>query len=655
MKSVKTSVGTTYLYLRQLYCYSSVISALREKVSLPGFIEKCERWRNRVVHSDVYEDVYDGRMWTQFLNPDGIPFLSLPYNFALCLNVDWFQPFKHSMYACGAAYISILNLPRSERYSSDNVILLGVIPGPKEPELTINSFLEPLVDELLQLWNGVVMKAHNSSVLVRSALICVACDIPAARKVCGFVSHNSLLACSRCLKVFPTKCFGDKADYSGFDRDIWPPRSLAMHRMYALEHRDAVNKGQRKAIERDHGCRYCVLLKLPYFNPITMCIVDPMHNLLLGSAKHMLNVWKEMKLLTDDHFEAIQTKVDSFFTPEDVGRIPTKISSGCSGFKAEQWRNWTLLFSLYSLKDILPYSHYNCWQLFVKACHLLCRRTITSKEISDADMLLNEYCLTFENLYGKEHCNINLHLHGHLHECLKDYGPVYAFWLFAFERLNGILGSFHTNCHDLSLQIMRRFFRTKEFQLQTFSNEYKNDFSPLIEKCVYNKGSLKHTCLKDAIRDNTCVHPLPPVRESALTPEQRRSISNVICCVYPNIGESVEVLTLFQKCSALRVGEFLLGATSGRHKSAAIVFVKSADRPKLVHIHYFLKCSYVHMVDGRNTTSTLWLANISHLLEHPCKVWYGYPTEVWSKFEASESLFIPSLNIHSRVAYVSTR
>ena len=220
-------------------------------------------------------------------------------------------------------------------------------------------------------------------------------------------------------------------------------------------------------------------------------------------------------------------------------------------------------------------------------------------------MLLNEYCLAFEKLYGKEHCNINLHLHGHLHECLKDYGPVYAFWLFAFERLNGILGSFHTNCHDLSLQVMRRYLRTKEFQLQTFTNEYKEDLSPLIDKCIYNKGSLKHACLKAAIQDSTCVHPLPPVRESVLTLEQRQSISNIICREFPDIGDGIEVLALYKKCSTLRVGEFLLGSTSGRHKSAAIVFVKSADCPKLVNIHYFLKCSYVHKIEGKDSTSTL--------------------------------------------------
>ena len=83
-----------------------------------------------------------------------------------------------------------------------------------------------------------------------------------------------------------------------------------------------------KQKENQHGIRHCVLLKLPYFNPITMCIIDPMHNLLLGSAKHMMSVWKDLKLITDNHFEAIQAKVDSFCTPEDIGRIPTRILSG---------------------------------------------------------------------------------------------------------------------------------------------------------------------------------------------------------------------------------------------------------------------------------------------------------------------------------------
>ncbi len=104
------------------------------------------------------------------------------------LNVDWFQQTTHST---GVMYLAIQNLPRKERYLCENVIVVGVIPGPKEPKKTMNSFLQPLVDELLQLWEGVVMKGANGiNVLVRGALICVACDIPAARKVCGFLGHD---------------------------------------------------------------------------------------------------------------------------------------------------------------------------------------------------------------------------------------------------------------------------------------------------------------------------------------------------------------------------------------------------------------------------------------------------------------------------------
>ena len=85
---------------------------------------------------------------------------------------------------------------------------------------------------------------------------------------------------------------------------------------------------------------------------------------------------------------------------------------------------------------------------------------------TDPDSLLESFCKTFEQLYGKERLNINLHLHGHLYTCILDYGPVYSFWLSAFERLNGIMESFSTNCRDISLQLMRRFIAIHESGLR---------------------------------------------------------------------------------------------------------------------------------------------------------------------------------------------
>ena len=65
---------------------------------------------------------------------NGLPFLASPHNLVLSLNVDWFCPFKHTADSVGAIYVVIQNLPRNLRFKSENVLLCGIIPGPKEPK-----------------------------------------------------------------------------------------------------------------------------------------------------------------------------------------------------------------------------------------------------------------------------------------------------------------------------------------------------------------------------------------------------------------------------------------------------------------------------------------------------------------------------------------
>ena len=94
---------------------------------------------------------------------------------------------------------------------------------------------------------------------------------------------------------------------------------------------------------------------------------------------------------------------------------------------------------MYALRGILPQEHYRCWQTFVLACFHLCRRAITETDITKADLLLIKFCKTIENLFGNASITPNMHLHGHLSECINDYGSIYGFWLFSYERYNGIL------------------------------------------------------------------------------------------------------------------------------------------------------------------------------------------------------------------------
>ena len=91
-------------------------------------------------------------------------------------------------------------------------------------------FFPPLVDELLEFLDGVPLKVYSFSApkIVKCVLLCVACDMPTSRKVSGFLAHNAKLAYIRCLKIFPGG-FGEKRDYSGFNRSQWPSRSNSKH------------------------------------------------------------------------------------------------------------------------------------------------------------------------------------------------------------------------------------------------------------------------------------------------------------------------------------------------------------------------------------------------------------------------------------------
>ena len=138
-----------YPYLSYPYC--SVIQALKNLVKKPGFIAACEiQWNQKSSPNKILCDISDGSIWNSIKLEDGTPFFSLPNNYGMILNVDWFQPFKHRSYSVGVVYLAILNLPRDIRYKMENIIVVGIIQGPFEPKGNINSYLAPLACDRTQ-------------------------------------------------------------------------------------------------------------------------------------------------------------------------------------------------------------------------------------------------------------------------------------------------------------------------------------------------------------------------------------------------------------------------------------------------------------------------------------------------------------------------
>ena len=125
-------------------------------------------------------------------------------------------------------------------------------------------------------------------------------------------------------------------------------------------------------------------------------------------------LWKDTKTITEIHLSSIQCVVDKFVTPADIGQIPYKISSGFSAFTVDQWKNWTLVYSLVALKDILTDEHYRCWHTFEQACNIMCSRAILKAGVSLMDHHLMSFCNQVEQWFGVGGCTPNLHMHGML-------------------------------------------------------------------------------------------------------------------------------------------------------------------------------------------------------------------------------------------------
>ncbi|KAL1929829.1 hypothetical protein VTP01DRAFT_983 [Rhizomucor pusillus] len=357
----KRSSGNKHVPIK-VYAYNSVESTLSNLFNRPDFIRKINHWRSRTPHAgrQAFNYAYFKRgLVPTFLN----------WTFILCRgNLSDGQ-----------------HLPPDERYKPENVILVGVMPGSKEPsKQQINHYLEPLVDELLKLYTAVNISidAGTSAVRVRATLFMVACDIPAARKVSGFTGIGSFCACHRCKRHFPSAPDNPlKRDLSGFraeDLQTCIPRTKEDNKRHAEAWRNACTYEERSILEREHGTRWSQLHRLPYFDPVRCTVIDPMHNLCSGTTKRAMNFWtvfidSETKkpLLSPQVFQRMAEQMQGMILPRGYDLPKGKVTTGCLNLTSDEWRTWVLGVSSRLLKEKLVGAHMRTWLMFVQANYLL--------------------------------------------------------------------------------------------------------------------------------------------------------------------------------------------------------------------------------------------------------------------------------------------
>ena len=614
--------------------------------------------------------MYDGAVWNEFQNV-----FQMTTMIGLMLNIDWFQPFSHTVCSVGVMYLTVMNLPRHIRTKRENIILVGIIPGPDEPKHDINTFLKPLVQELKLFWNGQYMKlAMQSGIqekMVKCALLCISCDLPAVRKTCGFLSHSAALGCSKCMKKFPGTV--GSMNYSGFNRSEWPKRNNETHRANVKTIQDCRTKTTREKKESELGCRYSLLVDLPYFDVVRMHVIDPMHNLYLGTGKHMINTWIKHGSLTASHFPEIQAFVDTLVVPSDVGRIPRKIESGFCGFKADQFKNWITIFSIPALFDILPREQLECWRHFVLSCRILCKQNLSHIDVNLADALLLQFCKRMEILFGPSVITPNMHMHAHLKDVILDYGPLQEYWCYSFERFNGILGKQPNNNKSIESQLMDRFLRDNfAFSIQ-YPEKFADNFKHFVTASTTRRavGSVLEcdVTLQETFKMG-CKY-----SRAFLASHERDILSCLIVKLNSILSSDSEITVnaIYFKYSSVTLKNKVYGS-SGK-KSTPFVALAMWDKDlygspstsvptsfvddtnsQPINIHYFMKVIYNigdSIEDNSNIQHEIF-AYSSWFFPHPARYALGKPAEIWcnSVYESSGMhSFIPLDKIVCRCAH----
>ena len=85
----------------------------------------------------------------------------------------------------------------------------------------------------------------------------------------------------------------------------------------------------------------------------------------------------------------------------------TKFHLNFAQLTADEWKNWTLLFSPIALHNFLPPDDFNCWEQYVLACNIYCSSILTLSDINRADEMMKSFFVEVESLYGPSFLSIN--------------------------------------------------------------------------------------------------------------------------------------------------------------------------------------------------------------------------------------------------------
>ena len=170
------------------------------------------------------------------------------------------------------------------------------------------------------------------------------------------------------------------------------------------------------------GTRYLVspLILLPSYDIVKGFITDYLH-IIEGLAETFTSY--HIDPLSDSDIKIIDEKMMKIAATQQIGRLTTPISNR-KNWKAREWENYILYYSVPILMPILSPTQFNHWLLFVESLYILLKDRINIMELNHCDQMLQDFVNQTEELYDVTAMTFNLHQLLHICKNVLNCGPL---------------------------------------------------------------------------------------------------------------------------------------------------------------------------------------------------------------------------------------
>lgn len=462
----------------------------------------------------------------------------------LMLAADGFNPFdKKNQITMWPILLKVLNHSPENIAKRTAFIMVGIVPGPFEPK-SLQVYLDLLVDELIKCWQkGIDVQGVGGAVVkVYPRLLLHGGDYPALCKMMGVGGSAAHCPCLLCLQRAERRSFAlDRMVHGEFRRFLpldhayrtdqafghderrSPPAAreqqdtLAAAINVGLERIHGNNDAARKRTQKQTGVfEKSALLRLNQHYPYCLhgnCALDSMHtnSCVLEKLVKTMRGEREVSELRaqpsamsrDDYAreskyrqEAL-SKAENFKISEEVAIAQDRLwktNPGPSGYirnkasplrkpgsmKMHDWRVFCRYRGKAMLLGTLGIEEYRLVRDLLTRLGRLSHKRLKRRKLGKWERQLCETLSVFEQKMPPTDFAPTLHQVVHFPELLRQWGPLYYYWMYSLERF---------------LCWLSRLVHNKAAPEQEMANNY---LEAVCARVVVHDGSTKLTQLLDS-------------------------------------------------------------------------------------------------------------------------------------------------------------